>query len=40
MMPREKLLTQGAHVLSDIELLALFLRTGVAGQNVFQLAPN
>lgn len=29
--PREKLLNQGPEVLSDSELLAIFLRTGVAG---------
>ena len=40
MLPREKLLRQGPHVLSDVELLALFLRTGVAGKNVFQLADE
>jgi len=38
MRPREKLLRQGAGALSDVELLALFLRTGVAGKNVFVLA--
>lgn len=27
--PREKLLAQGAKALSDAELLAIFLRTGV-----------
>lgn len=36
--PREKLKHYGAQVLSDIELLALFLRTGVPGTNVMQLA--
>lgn len=40
MLPREKLLHLGAHTLSDTELLALFLRTGVAGKNVFQLADE
>lgn len=40
MMPREKLLAQGPHVLNDTELLALFLRTGVSGKNVFQLAHD
>jgi len=29
--PREKLLTRGADTLSDAELLAIFLRTGVSG---------
>ena len=38
MRPREKLLRQGAGSLSDVELLALFLRTGVQGHNVFALA--
>ncbi len=36
--PREKLLAQGAGALADAELLALLLRTGVAGQGVLQLA--
>ncbi|WP_455234657.1 RadC family protein [Thiogranum longum] len=36
--PREKLLSLGAAALSDAELLAIFLRTGVAGQNAIQLA--
>ena len=36
--PREKLLSQGAHVLSDAELLAIFLRTGVAGKSAVDLA--
>lgn len=36
--PREKLLQQGAGTLSDGELLAIFLRTGVAGQNAVELA--
>jgi DNA repair protein RadC len=40
MLPREKLLHIGPHALSDTELLALFLRTGVAGKNVFQLADE
>ena len=30
--PREKLLQQGAAALSDAELVAIFLRTGVAGR--------
>jgi len=29
--PREKLITRGAAALSDAELLAIFLHTGVAG---------
>lgn len=36
--PREKLLAQGAGVLSDAELLAIFLRTGVAGKSAVDLA--
>lgn len=36
--PREKLLHYGAHTLSDAELLAIFLQTGVKGQNAVQLA--
>ena len=32
--PREKLLAQGAHCLTDAELLALVLRTGLPGVNV------
>jgi DNA repair protein RadC len=36
--PREKLLTRGPHTLSDAELLAIFLRTGVAGKTAVDLA--
>ena len=36
--PREKLLEQGAAALSDAELLAIFLRTGVAGKSAVDLA--
>lgn len=36
--PREKLLNQGAASLSDAELLAIFLRTGVKGCNVVDLS--
>lgn len=36
--PREKLLKRGAAALSDAELLAIFLRTGVKGMNVIELA--
>lgn len=36
--PREKLLQQGAAALSDAELLAIFLRTGVVGQSAVDLA--
>ncbi|MGJ7557165.1 RadC family protein [Variovorax sp. RB3P1] len=38
--PREKLISRGAAALADAELLALLLRTGVAGQNVLQLAQQ
>ena len=38
--PREKLLSQGPAALADAELLALLLRTGVAGQGVLQLAQS
>ena len=36
--PREKLLKHGAAVLSDAELLAIFLRTGVTGKSAVDLA--
>lgn len=36
--PREKLLEQGAAALSDAELLAIFLRTGIAGLSAVDLA--
>ncbi len=36
--PREKLLEKGAAALSDAELLAIFLRTGVTGQSALDLA--
>jgi len=35
--PREKLLTRGAPALSDAELLAIFLRTGVRGKSAVDL---
>jgi DNA repair protein RadC len=38
--PREKLIARGAGALGDAELLALLLRTGVAGKNVLQLAQE
>jgi DNA repair protein RadC len=38
--PREKLLSRGPAALSDGELLALLLRTGLPGQGVFQLAQQ
>ncbi|MBD0684104.1 MULTISPECIES: DNA repair protein RadC [unclassified Pseudomonas] len=36
--PRERLLTSGAGSLSDAELLAIFLRTGVSGKSAVDLA--
>jgi DNA repair protein RadC len=38
--PREKLLTSGAHSLSDAELLAIFLRVGVTGKSAVDLARD
>jgi DNA repair protein RadC len=38
--PREKLLARGPSALSDAELLALLLRTGVQGKNVVALAQE
>jgi len=38
--PREKLLARGASALSDTELLALLLRTGMAGKGVLQLSQE
>ncbi|QVW23215.1 DNA repair protein RadC [Pseudomonas hormoni] len=38
--PREKLLEQGAGILSDAELLAIFLRTGVSGKSAVDLARH
>lgn len=38
--PREKLLAQGVETLTDAELLALFLRTGTQGKDVFTLAKE
>lgn len=36
--PREKLIARGAAALGDAELLALLLRTGMAGKNVTQMS--
>lgn len=36
--PREKLLRNGEHTLSDSELLAILLRTGIKGQSAIDLA--
>lgn len=38
--PREKALTQGIGVLSDAELLAILLRTGVTGKNVIEVSRD
>lgn len=38
--PREKLLAHGAETLSDSELLAIFLRTGVKGCSALELARH
>lgn len=38
--PREKLLAQGPETLSDAELLAIFLRTGVSGLTAVDLARD
>jgi len=38
--PREKLLQRGAQALSDAELLAIFLRTGVTGRTAVDLARD
>ena len=38
--PREKLLMRGADVLSDAELLAIFLRTGIKGKTAVDLARD
>ncbi|MGQ0697948.1 MAG: RadC family protein [Panacagrimonas sp.] len=38
--PREKLLARGASALSDAELLAIFLRTGVTGRSAVDLARD
>ncbi len=38
--PREKLLARGPGALSDAELLAILLRTGIAGKGVLQMADE
>jgi DNA repair protein RadC len=38
--PREKLLERGASALSDAELLAIFLRTGITGSSAIDLARD
>ena len=40
LMPREKLLQYGAQSLTDEELLAIFLRTGIKGIPVMNLAES
>ncbi len=40
MRPREKILTLGPAALTDTELLALLLRTGINGKSVFDLAND
>lgn len=37
-MPREKLINKGARSLTDVELIAILLRTGVKGMNVLRLS--
>lgn len=39
-LPREKLMQQGRAALTDEELIALFLRTGIHGCNVLELAAK
>ncbi len=39
-MPREKLVNFGAETLTDAELLAIFLRIGVAGKSAIELAED
>lgn len=39
-LPREKLLSRGPAALADAELLAILLRTGIAGKNVLQMAQE
>lgn len=38
--PREKLLQRGAPALTNVELLAIFLRTGVRGKSALDLAKD
>ncbi len=38
--PREKLIEKGPSALSDAELLAIFLRTGITGKNAVELARD
>lgn len=38
--PREKLIAEGSSALSNMELIALFLRTGTKGKNVLEIATE
>ena len=38
--PREKMLSRGGDALTDSELLAIFLRTGVRGKSAVELARD
>ena len=38
--PRERLLALGPQALTDAELLAIFLRTGIRGRSAVQLAQD
>lgn len=40
LMPREKMLKFGISALTDVELLALFLRTGTRGKDVLTTAKR
>lgn len=40
LLPREKLIHSGADTLTDAELLAIFLRIGIQGKSVIQLAEE
>jgi DNA repair protein RadC len=40
MRPRERLISRGAHTLSDAELLAIFFRTGLPGISAIDLAQQ
>jgi DNA repair protein RadC len=39
-LPREKMMNSGVESLSDVELLALFLRTGIPGKSVLTLSKE
>src|SRR3972149_2620855 len=38
--PREKLLKEGAHILSNAELIAILIRTGTKGKNAIELSRS